>query len=130
MALVLVVEDNPTTSKLVQFALTAAGFLVVTAATGRAALETLGEIKPDVIIQDLMLPDIDAFDLLRRMRSVPTVHEVPIIAFSAFTEMLDQARNSEATFDECVSKPIEPSKLIAIVRRHLTPLGSKVCSLH
>ncbi len=119
MSLVMVVEDNPTTSKLVQYALTAAGFQVIQAATGRAALEALGEARPDLIIQDLMLPDIGAFDLLRRMRSIPTVGTIPIIAFSAFTEMLDQARHSDSTFDECVAKPVEPSKLIAIVRSHL-----------
>lgn len=119
MSLVMVVEDNPTTSKLVQYALTAAGFKVIQAATGRAALEALGEATPDLIIQDLMLPDIGAFDLLRRMRAVPAVSTIPIIAFSAFTEMLDQARHSDATFDECVAKPVEPSKLIAIVRSHL-----------
>jgi CheY-like chemotaxis protein len=116
--IILVVDDNPTTRKLVRYALERQQHVVIEAADGRSALARCAEQRPDLVLQDLMLPDMDGFALLARLREVVT-EGTPILAFSGFVSKLEEARISALGFDDHLMKPIEPSRLVQVVRAHL-----------
>ena len=126
-ASVLLVEDNPTTRKLVRFALRSQDFELIEAADGASALRLFAEQPIALVLQDLVLPDMDGFELVGRLRALPGGAEVPILAFSGLLSEREEARLSAAGFDDLISKPIEPSRLLAIVRARLcadAPVGS------
>ena len=116
-ATILVVEDNPITRKMFRLALQSAGFAVVEAGSGREALEVAEREKPSLVLQDLLVPDGDGFDLVGRFRALPATAEVPILAVSGFLPRMEEAR--AVGFDDFVTKPVDPSRLIEIVRAHL-----------
>lgn len=118
MPTILVVEDNPTTLKLVRFALAREGCELLEAADGKTALAILDARAPNLVLQDLCLPDIDGFELVAeiRRRCGPTV---PILAFSGFMSQADEAHVAAAGFDGVIPKPVEPSRLVELVRGHL-----------
>jgi CheY-like chemotaxis protein/signal transduction histidine kinase len=115
---ILVVDDNPTTRKLVRYALERQQHVVIEAADGKSALARCAEHSPDLVLQDLMLPDMDGFALLARLREI-VAEGTPILAFSGFVSKLEEARISALGFDDHLMKPIEPSRLVQVVRAHL-----------
>lgn len=119
MRTILLIEDNPSTRKLVCFTLGQKGYAVVEATDGRSAVRLLTEREPDLILQDLVLPDVDGFELATRLRGQLSGRNVPILAFSGFVTKLDEARISAVGFDDLIVKPIGPSRLIQIVQAHL-----------
>ena len=121
MPRVLVVEDNPITRKLVRFTLRTQGFDVVEAERGEDALRAFAENDVSIVLLDLILPDMDGVELLGRLRQLPRAAEIPILAFTGFLPSELHARISAAGFDDVVTKPIEPSRLVQIVRAHLPP---------
>ncbi|MDP1822220.1 MAG: response regulator [Archangium sp.] len=130
MTTILVVDDNAATRKLVRFAFERLDFRVLEADAGAAALTRFGSEPVALVLQDLCLPDLDGFDLVRLLRALPGGAEVPILAFSGMLTAHDEARVSAAGFDDLISKPVEPSRLVQIVRGHLpdgrptTPFGA------
>lgn len=118
-AYVLLVEDNPITRKLVRFALQHEPLDLAEAPDGATALDMAKQRRPDLILQDLLLPDMDGFVLAQRLRELPEVHSTPILAFSGLLSQLDEKRIAGSGFTDFVTKPIEPSKLVRIVRAHL-----------
>ncbi|MEP6654558.1 MAG: response regulator, partial [Myxococcales bacterium] len=124
---VLVVEDNPTGRRLLRLILEAEGYRVVEAFDGATALKRMERDPPDLVIQDLILPDIDGLELLRRMRALPAGAHVPVLALSGFRSILENAAHQAGGFDECLLKPILPSRLVEIVRRYI-PLPDPVAS--
>ena len=117
---ILVIEDNPITRKMVRVALTAEGYALLEAPDGRSALELTGRQFPDLILQDLLLPDVDGFDLVRQLRALPGGAAVPILAISGFLSA-EQARNLPVGFTDYLFKPVEPSHLIRTVQAYLRP---------
>ena len=117
---ILVIEDNPITRKMVRVALTAEGYALLEAPDGRSALELTGRQFPDLILQDLLLPDVDGFDLVRQLRALPGGAAVPILALSGFLSA-EQARNLPAGFTDYLFKPVAPSHLIRTVQAYLRP---------
>jgi PAS domain S-box-containing protein len=116
---VLLVEDNPITRKLVRVGMHHAQIDFGEAADGVVALEMVKQRRPDLILMDLMLPDIDGFALAQRLREMSEMRTVPILAFSGLLSQLDEKRVAESGFTDFVTKPIEPLKLVRIVRAHL-----------
>jgi PAS domain S-box-containing protein len=115
---ILVVEDNPITRKMVRVALAAEGYSILEAPDGRTALDLAAAHAPDLILQDLLLPDMDGFELVGRLRALPGAGEIPIIAFSGFLSRLDTAR-ALAGFSDFLVKPVEPSQLVQTIRIYL-----------
>jgi CheY-like chemotaxis protein len=113
---ILVVEDNAITRKIMRLALSAQGYDVLEAADGRSALAVMTQTRPDLVLQDLALPDIDGLTLARRLRRLPGREDVPIVAFSAFITRLEQARASNDIFRAFIPKPILPSTLVELVK--------------
>jgi len=119
MSTVLVVEDNPITRKLVRFALRAQSIDVMEAPDGASALRSFAEQPVSLVLLDLLLPDADGFELLPQLRELPGGKDIPILAFSGLLSSHDEARISSVGFDDVVTKPIEPSRLVQILRAHL-----------
>jgi CheY-like chemotaxis protein len=117
---ILVIEDNAITRQIVRLSLAAHGYEILEAEDGRTAISKLTGHHPDLIILDLALPDIDGLTLAQALHDLPGCEDIPIVAFSAFVERLEEARASKDLFRAFVPKPIEPSKLVALVKR-LTP---------
>jgi two-component system, cell cycle sensor histidine kinase and response regulator CckA len=118
-ATIMLVEDNPYTRKMVRFALEKRGHSVLEAADGTTALSMLEARSVDLILQDLVLPDIDGFDLVTRLRALPHGGIASILAFSGLLSKLEEARVATLGFDDLVVKPIEPSRLIPLIEAHL-----------
>lgn len=117
--MILVIEDNPFTRKVAGTALQANGWRVVLAENGQEGIDRMTEERPDLVLQDLMLPDIDGLELVHILKNLPGREDVPILAFSSFLGKLDAARADIGKFQGYITKPIEPSALVAIVESEL-----------
>ena len=119
---VFVIEDNAITSEFVRIALETHGYSVLEAPTGKAGITMTIDHSPHLILQDLLLPDIDGFELAERLRALPEGRVIPILAFSAFCSKLEEATKC-AAFTGYVSKPIEPLQLIKTIGGYLSDHG-------
>jgi PAS domain S-box-containing protein len=118
---ILVVEDNPITLEMIQVALESEGYTVLLAGDGHTALLWAEEQRPDLVLQDLLLPDMDGFELVQRLRALPGGAEIPILAFSGYLSKMEQARSQQVGFTDYLFKPVEPSRLVQIIRAYLPP---------
>jgi two-component system, OmpR family, response regulator len=111
---VLVVDDEPGIRELVQVALKFHGCAVTTAATGSDALRLAGSDRPDLIVLDIMLPDIDGFEVVRRLRAGD--NEVPVIFLTARDTTSDTVTGLALGGDDYITKPFSVEALVARVR--------------
>jgi len=121
---VLVVDDEANITDLVATALRYEGFEVVTAPTGRAALSELESNRPDLLILDVMLPDLDGFEVARRIRQGG--RRVPILFLTAKDATEDKVRGLTLGGDDYVTKPFSLEELIARVRAVLRRVADGV----
>ncbi|HEX2341268.1 MAG TPA: response regulator transcription factor [Vicinamibacterales bacterium] len=112
-ARILIVDDEPSILKAMAPLLRSRGYDVETAATGRTALETFDRDPPDLVILDLMLPDLDGLDVCRRLRERG---RTPIIVLSAREAERDKVAALDLGADDYVTKPFGPDELLARVR--------------
>jgi DNA-binding response OmpR family regulator len=110
---ILVIEDEPSIAEVVGLYLQRAGYLVQTAADGKIAMTLLENRIPDLVILDLMLPEIDGLSLTRWLRDRS---EVPIIMLTARREEIDRIAGLEIGADDYVVKPFSPQELVSRVR--------------
>lgn len=110
---VLVVDDEPMVLEVVTAYLERDGFQVVTATSGREALAAIEKARPDLVVLDVMLPEIDGFDVLGRIRRTS---DTPVILLTARTEEPDRVLGLELGADDYVVKPFSPRELAARVR--------------
>jgi DNA-binding response OmpR family regulator len=111
--LILVVDDEPKVARLARDYLEKNGFRVLTAADGQSALTLARHEKPDLIILDLMLPQIDGREVCRILRRES---DVPIIMLTALAEEIDQVTGLEIGADDYITKPFSPRSMVARVR--------------
>jgi PAS domain S-box-containing protein len=116
---ILVVEDNLITQKMMVVTLRAEAYRVIGAADGRTALAQVVAEEPDLILQDLILPDMDGIELAKHIRELDAGRDVPIIALSGLASKLDEAQAAGTNFARLLFKPVETAKLIAEVRAFL-----------
>lgn len=112
----LIVEDESALVELLRYNFEKEGFRVATASDGEAALVSVDEQAPDLIVLDWMLPHISGLEVCRQLRRKPETRDVPIIMLTARGEESDRIRGLEVGADDYVSKPFSPSELIARVR--------------
>lgn len=117
---VLVVDDEPSIVDFVVLGLRYEGFETATAASGREALERFHESRPDLVILDWMLPDLDGLEVCRRMRSIS---DVAIIMLTARAELEDKVAGLEGGADDYVPKPFKFEELLARTRALLRRAG-------
>ncbi len=115
-ARVLVVDDVPANVKLLEARLSAEYFDVVTANCGTQALEIAERAECDIILLDVMMPDMDGFEVCRRLKANPKTHFVPVVMVTALDHPSDRVRGLEAGADDFLTKPVSDVVLIARVR--------------
>jgi len=115
-ARVLVVDDVPANVKLLEARLSAEYFDVVTACNGVQALEVASRAECDIILLDVMMPDMDGFEVCRRLKSNPATHFIPVVMVTALDSPADRVRGLEAGADDFLTKPVSDVVLIARVR--------------
>jgi CheY-like chemotaxis protein len=120
---ILVVDDNPTNLKLVTFLLSASSYEVRTATDARHALAVLESFRPDLILMDLQLPDIDGLELTRRLKADPRTRDTAIIAVTAYAMKGDEEKARAAGVDGYVCKPIQKDAFRKIVAEQLKKTG-------
>ena len=113
---VLIVEDEPDIRKLITLHLEREGFRCRAAATGTEALRELASAMPDLVVLDLMLPELDGLEVCRRIRSDPNSAAVPIIMLTAKADEIDRVVGLEMGADDYIAKPFSPKELVARVR--------------
>src|SRR5437762_9852802 len=116
MERVLIVDDDPDILHLVSYNLKQAGFEAITADSGRKALETVQRRPPDLIILDVMLPDVDGMEVCRTLRGHDSSRLIPIIMLTARSEEIDRVVGFELGADDYVMKPFSPRELVLRVK--------------
>jgi PAS domain S-box-containing protein len=114
---VLLIEDETDTGRMLAQVLGERGADVTYVETAAAALATLDQVEPHLIVSDIGLPGEDGYELLRRIRALPAGARVPAIALTAFAREDDIERGTEAGFDVHLAKPVEPAELVRVVAR-------------
>lgn len=121
MPLVLIVDDESDLASLVEFNLQKAGLETAVAHTGEQGLALASQRVPDVVLLDLMLPDISGKEICRRLRADPRTRAVPVVMLTARGEEHDRVEGFEVGADDYVTKPFSPRELVlrvkAILRR-------------
>jgi two-component system, cell cycle response regulator DivK len=112
---VLLVEDNHDNYEMVRFLLERADYTVVGAHTGREAVTAAKEHKPDVILMDLSLPELDGWEAAQEIKKDPEIANIPLIALTAHTLPGDRKKAMESGFDNYISKPINVPAFYDIV---------------
>ena len=125
---ILVVDDEPDLLELVRVSLVKAGFQVETAAAGRAASEKLEAAPPDLLVLDLMLPDVSGNEICRKVRGHPALSDLPVVMLTAKSEEVDRVVGFELGADDYVAKPFSPRELAlrvaAVLRRRAAAPGA------
>ncbi len=111
--LILVVDDEKTLVKALTFNLEKEGFRVEQAYNGEEALQKVFALKPDIVVLDLMLPEVDGFEVCRRIRKKL---DVPIIMLTARSEDIDKVLGLELGADDYLTKPFNPRELVARIK--------------
>ena len=115
---VLVVEDNERNMKLFRDVLQASGYRTLEATTGERAVELVTEHRPDLVLMDIQLPDIDGVEALDRLRANERTASVPVLALTAQAMEGDRERFLAAGFDGYLSKPVNIADLVSTVKRY------------
>lgn len=115
-ARILVVDDIPANVKLLEVRLLAEYFEVLKASSGPEAIETCETSKVDVILLDVMMPDMDGFEVCRRLKSDPATSHIPIVMITALDQVTDRVRGLEAGADDFLTKPVNDLQLMTRVK--------------
>ncbi len=122
---VLVVDDEPDLLELVEYNLKSAGYVVTIARDGASAVAEIRRQQPDLVILDVMLPDISGTEICRRLRKDPETEHLPIMMLTARAEEIDRVVGFEIGADDYVTKPFSPRELVlrvnALLRRASIP---------
>jgi len=119
---ILIVEDNELNLKLFRDLLAANGFETVETREGLEAISLTRNMRPDLILMDIQLPEISGLDITRKIKSDPELRHIPVIAVTAFAMKDDEARILEAGCEAYLSKPIAIDQFLSVVRRFLLPV--------
>ncbi len=119
MKRILVVEDNETNMYLIRFIFEKSGYEVIEAREGAAGVELAIKEKPDLIIMDIQLPDIDGLEATKRIRASEADDDIPIIALTSFAMAGDRERAMTAGCTGYIEKPINPDTFIAEIEKYL-----------
>jgi len=116
---ILIVEDEESLLKLESILLTTKGYLIQGAATGLAALEAVAVEPPDLILLDIMLPEMDGFEVCRRIKANPETRHIPIIFLTAKNCPEDKSRGEAVGADHYITKPFKSALVMAAIEKLL-----------
>ncbi|WP_332673225.1 response regulator [Aromatoleum sp.] len=118
-ARILIAEDHPPSLELMRYLLGAHGYPTLSASNGREALDLARQERPDLIICDLQMPDVDGYGVVRELKQDDDLRGVPLLAVTAFSMLGDREDALRAGFDGYFSKPIEPENFVAAIEQFL-----------
>ena len=119
-ATILVVDDSPVNLRLIVRTLEGRGYRILAAKNGRAALEIARRVGPDLILLDVMMPEIDGFEVCRTLKADPATRDAVVVFLSALGEVTDKVTGLELGASDYITKPIQPAEVVARVANHLT----------
>jgi len=117
---ILLVDDNPTNLQVLFQTLEGVGCKLLIAKNGNGALAIAGKALPDLILLDIMMPDIDGYEVCRRLKTDPATADIPVIFLSALVETEDKVKGLHLGAVDYITKPFQPDEVIARVNTHLT----------
>lgn len=123
---ILVIDDDLHNLRLLNLVLETEGFEVLTASSGSEGLSRIEAEKPDLVILDLMMPDMDGLEVCRRIRGSPESADLPLIMLTAKTEVADRVAGLRLGADDYIPKPAAPAEVLARVHAVLARAGRKV----
>ena len=130
--LVYIVEDDNNISEIESFALKNSGYITEVFETGKIFFKHLQNKKPDIVLLDIMLPDMDGLEILKKMKNTPDYKKIPVIMVTAKTTEIDKVKGLDHGADDYISKPFGIMELIsrvkALLRRTLNLEEEKVLS--
>ena len=115
-AKILVVDDTPKNVKLLEYLLTGKGYAVVTAASGPEALEKVAVERPDLVLLDVVMPEMSGYEVCRKIRENPATGILPVVMVTALDPAQERVKGLEAGADDFLTKPINQPELLARVR--------------
>jgi DNA-binding response OmpR family regulator len=118
---ILIVDDDVDTLRLVGLMLQRQGYQIVAANNGNQALIMAKTEQPDLILLDIMMPDLDGYEVTRQLRKSPDTSKIPIIMFTAKSQLEDRVTGFEVGADDYLTKPTQPRELFAHVQEILAP---------
>ena len=125
---ILAVDDSRLTLKLISSMLSAAGYEVTTAQSGPEALSLVEDVRPDLIILDVMMPEMDGYEVCRELRRMPLTADVPVLMLTALDSLENKIKGFEAGADDYMLKPFQQTELAArveaLLRRSAKSPGS------
>lgn len=125
MTKVLIAEDNPVNRELLRELLEARGYDVDEACDGEESLEMVKRTRPNILLLDLSMPNLDGFEVIRKIRENPQLADLPVMAVTAYAMRGDRERVLDAGFDGYLSKPINAVSLAEELERLLDLPGAR-----
>ena len=120
---ILVIEDTEDNRRIIGDLLTSVGYEVIEAVDGEEGVAMAESHRPDLILIDIQLPAMDGYEATRRIRAIPQLAEVPIIAVTSYALSGDEAKARAAGCESYIAKPFSPRALLAKVREFLSESG-------
>jgi CheY-like chemotaxis protein len=117
---ILLADDSITIQKVIELTFSDEDFDVVTVGNGRLALEKMAEVRPDIVLCDIIMPEKDGYDVCEQIKHDPKYAHVPVLLLTGAFEPFDQERAARAGYDGSLAKPFEPETLIAKVKELLS----------
>ena len=118
-ARLLIVEDDVDISNMLRIFFSSKGYEIDLAPTGKDALEKTRQVMPHLIVLDIMLPDIDGYEVCRTLRTNARTSHIPVIFLTQKDERSDRLQGLELGVDDYITKPFDPDDLVAVVRGRL-----------
>jgi diguanylate cyclase (GGDEF)-like protein len=122
---VLVVDDERNILDIIKFNLEVEGYDVITSLDGEDALEKVHEARPDLILCDIMMPELDGLEVCRRLKADGRTNQIPVVMLSAKTQAQDKIASIDAGADDFITKPFDFSDLVARIKINLVRAGHK-----
>ena len=114
---VLVVDDDPVVHRVLQHCLKGAGYQMTTASSGHQAIELATRELPQLIIMDVMMPEMSGLEALRRLKTIEATKEIPVIVLTVSARRLTRLESEASGAAVFLTKPFSKSELLAVVRR-------------
>ncbi len=125
---ILLADDSITIQKVIELTFSDEDFDVVTVGNGRLALDKLAEVRPDIVLCDIIMPEKDGYEVCEQIKKSGTFSHVPVLLLTGAFEPFDQERAARAGYDGSLAKPFEPETLIAKVRDLLARAPQRAAS--
>lgn len=117
---ILIVEDEESLLKLESILLTSKGFEVIGVSNGKAALEAVEQDAPDLVLLDIMLPEMDGFEVCKHIKQNPATRQIPVIMLTAKKTREDMERGREVGADCYITKPFKSAMVIETIQRYMS----------